>query len=77
MAKKVDTSFPCKIRVIKEVIDIFPEYIPKVGMVYDAIYRNPRRIMTEFCVIDVLDKRIVLRRGEFEIVEVLEDGKAD
>lgn len=67
----------CKIRVIRE-IDVFPKYRPKVGKVYDAEY-SPRRGKVykqqysgkgEFCIIDILDKRIVLRKGEFELVGV-------
>ena len=62
-----------KIRVVKEVTDIFPEYRPDVGKVYEARYRPRTREKCNagigaFCVIDVLDKQIVLRSGEFEIV---------
>jgi hypothetical protein len=59
-----------KIRVIKEILNIFEEYRPELGKVYDAEYSNPRRNKTEFCIVDILDKRIVLRRGEFEIIGV-------
>ena len=63
-----------KIRVVKEVTDIFPEYRPEVGKVYEARYKPRTRekwlsSVPEFCVIDILDKQIVLRSGEFEIVE--------
>ena len=67
----------CKIKVIKEVTDIFPKYRPQVGQVYDAVvspgYNASGRKSrwsgkAEFCVIDVLDKRIALRKGEYEIV---------
>lgn len=67
----------CKIKVIKEVTDIFPQYRPQVGQVYDAVV-SPGKLKrvgvesrpgkAEFCVIDVLDKRIALRKGEYEIV---------
>lgn len=65
----------CQIKVIREVTDIFPKYRPKVGAVYDADYSPGRwkqetttSAKAEFAVVDVLDKRIVLRSGEFEIV---------
>ena len=66
-----------KIRVTKFVEDIFDEYRPAVGDVYKAQY-TPRATMRghwkcysgnrEFCIIQVLDKKIVLRSGEFEII---------
>lgn len=73
MSKLIDTSYPCKIRVTKEVMDIFPQYRPAVGRIYDAVYRNLRSNEVEFCVIDVRDKKIILRRGEFEVVEMKTD----
>lgn len=64
----------CKIKIIKEVVDIFPWLQPKVGQIYDADL-SPRRKKTkggegkaEFCIIDVLGKKIALRKGEYEIV---------
>ena len=59
-----------KIRVMKEILNIFEEYRPEQGKLYYAEYSNPRRNKTEFCIVDILDKRIVLRKGEFEIVGV-------
>ena len=67
----------CKIKVIKEVTDIFPKYRPQVGQVYDAVVspgylirvsENSSHGKAEFCIIDVLDKKIALRKGEYEIV---------
>ena len=66
----------CQVKVIKEVLDIFQKYQPKVGKIYDAelspsnskcgrYYLGGKR---EFCVVNVLDKKIVLRKGEYEIV---------
>jgi hypothetical protein len=67
----------CKIKVTKEILDIFPKYRPQVGQVYEAVV-SPGKLKrvgadshhgkAEFCVIDVLDKRIALRKGEYEIV---------
>lgn len=67
----------CQIKVIKELLEIFPEYQPKVGQIYDAELspQAGKRFdntwgsgKMEFCVITVLDKKIVLRKGEYEIV---------
>ena len=59
----------CEIKVIKEILDIFPKYQPKVGQIYKAELSEARKyVFAEFCVIDVLDKKIALRKGEYEIV---------
>lgn len=67
----------CQVKVIKEVLDIFQKYQPKVGKIYDAELspQAGKRFdnrwgsgKMEFCVINVLDKKIVLRKGEYEIV---------
>jgi hypothetical protein len=71
----------CKVKVIGEVLDIYPEYRPKLGEIYDAEY-SPGRWKpyknypgkAEFAVVNILDKRIVLRKGEFEIVGGAEDA---
>lgn len=67
----------CQIKVIKEAVGIFPEYQPKVGKIYDAEL-SPQHTKNkdgtwgsgnkEFCVINVMEKKIVLRQGEYEIV---------
>lgn len=63
----------CKVKVIKDAEGVFPEYTPEVGRVYDAKYipRSRKKNGTgvaEFCVIDMLDKKIILRGDEFEVV---------
>lgn len=67
----------CKIKVIKDLTEIFPKYKPQVGKVYDAKYiPRSRQIYkgnfshgnSEFCVVTILDKQIVLRSGEYELV---------
>ena len=69
MGKIAEQAIPCRIRVLRDVCDIFPRYRPTVGSVHDAVYNKPRMNLAEFCLIDVLDKKIILRRGEFEIIE--------
>ena len=64
----------CKIKILKRLEGVYTKLQPEVGKVYDAHYA-PIKYDTsgtknrEFCVIDVKDKRIVVRRGEFELVE--------
>ena len=61
----------CKVRVIKEVDDLYPQYRPKVGKVYHAEYVPPYTAYQKFkaiCFINVSGKRIILREEEFEIV---------
>ena len=65
----------CQIKVTKEVTDIFEKYRPKAGDIYDAelspqIKSRKKGGKAEFCVVDILDKKIVLRTGEYEIVEI-------
>jgi hypothetical protein len=67
-------SKKCQVKIIKQVVDIYPWLQPKVGQIYDADL-SPRRKKTklgegkaEFCIIDVLGKKIALRKGEYEIV---------
>jgi hypothetical protein len=70
----------CKIRVTKDVTDLFPRYQPKVGKIYDAEF-SPQAEKSangkwwagkkEFCIVTMIDKRIVLRKGEYEIVRLL------
>ena len=61
----------CKIRIVKEIAEIYPEYTPKFGEVYDArcvqnTYKG--RSLPAICVVDILGKKIMVRRGEYEIV---------
>lgn len=62
----------CKIRITKEIDDLFPQYQPKVGKIYDAEYMKPtnkRQRAKPFCVIGIAEKRIIIREGEFEVVK--------
>ena len=43
-------------------------YRPEVGMVYDAQKGETVRHNKDFVVVDILDKRIVLRKGDYEEV---------
>lgn len=67
----------CQIKVVKEVLDIFSKYQPKVGKIYDAELspQNTRNKngtwgtgKKEFCVVNIMGKPIILRKGEYEIV---------
>lgn len=62
----------CKIRVTKEILDLWPECRPEVGKVYDAnyvssVYGTGKE--KSVAVIDIAEKKILLRMGEFEVVE--------
>lgn len=68
----------CKVRIIKEIEGVFPEYRPKVGKVYEAEYIDSSKNYKKFppvCIVNIAGKRIIVRKKEFEIVGC-EDGKA-
>lgn len=61
-----------EIRVIKAPEGVLPELMPEVGAVYRAtksVRRPGVQQFTEFCWIELHGKKIVLRKGEYEIVE--------
>lgn len=73
MAKK---PIKCKVRILCPLSEVYPKYQPKVGEVYKAYYektqiRSNGNVYNPVCVIHVLDKKICLRKGEYEIVEVV------
>ena len=60
-----------EIRVIKAPEGVMPELMPEVGAVYRAtksVRRPGVQQFTEFCWIEMKGKKIVLRKGEYEIV---------
>lgn len=65
-----------RIRVTKEPEGVFPAYMPAVGDIYEAEFvpaigvteRRKRPTNAAFCIVDIRDKRIILRKGEYEIV---------
>lgn len=60
-----------EIRVIKAPEGVLPELMPEVGRIYRAtksVRRPGVQQFTEFCWIELKDKKIVLRKGEYEIV---------
>ena len=61
----------CKIKIIKEITGLFPQYQPKVGKVYDAEYIDSSKKYKKYppvCIICISGKRIIIRKDEFEIV---------
>ena len=64
--------YNCKVRIIKYAEGVFPEYQPEIGKVYDAKYweqaSDNMKKVRPVCIIDVKDKRIALRKDEYEIV---------
>lgn len=59
----------CKIKVIKEILELWPECRPDVGKVYDANYVKGTGKAGDVAVIDLAGKKILLRKKEFEIVD--------
>lgn len=60
-----------EIRVVKEPTGVLPELMPEVGAVYRAtgsVRRPDVQQFAEFCWIEMKGKKIVLRKGEYEIV---------
>lgn len=60
-----------KVRCIQEVTEIYANYRPEPGKVYDAEKGNrprKRKNQKDFVILNILDKRIVLRRGEYEVM---------
>lgn len=60
-----------EIRVIKAPEGVLPELMPEVGAVYRAtksVRRPGNQQYPEFCWIEMKGKKIVLRKGEYEIV---------
>lgn len=73
MGRVADQAVKRKIRVIKHLDGVFPEYQPEVGRIYDAVYNEKRTGGTGsgwayICIIDVKDKKICLKRDEYELV---------
>lgn len=60
-----------EIRVIKAPEGVLPELMPEVGRIYRAtksVRRPGNQQYPEFCWIELKGKKIVLRKGEYEIV---------
>ncbi len=71
MAKK---PIKCKVRILCGLPGVYPLYQPTVGEIYEAYYkkatqRKSGKKYSPVCYIEVLDKKICLRKGEYEIVE--------
>lgn len=68
-----DRATPCRVRVTRPLDEVFPEYRPQVGGIYDAMYKaggpNIGVGSAHVCIITVKDKKICLRPGEYEILE--------
>ena len=67
-------SKSCKIGIVKEPEGVYPQYQPKVGAVYNAEYvesKNKRQKIQAVCIVNICNKRIILRKNEYEIVRAL------
>lgn len=65
---KATTKRRRRIRVTQIPAGVFKRYVPKLGAEYLAEFPPPNISSTGFCVIEVNGKKIVLRKGEFELV---------
>ena len=63
----------CKVKILSPLPEVFTVYQPIVGQVYDATYIPASGIgrskNAAVCLISVKDKKIALRKGEYEFVE--------
>ena len=59
----------CKIKILKPLEGVFQKYQPEVGKVYDAEYYHKRARYADFAVVDIKDKKIIVRVDEFEVVK--------
>lgn len=57
-----------RIRVTQLPAGVFKRFMPTLGAEYLAEFPPPNISTTGFCVIEVNDKKIVLRKGEYELV---------
>ena len=59
-----------KIRITKGLEGVWSEYQPTVGEIYDADYAPGGKSKPATAVIIIKGKKIIVRRNEFELVEV-------
>ena len=67
-------AIKCKVRILCHLPGVYTKYQPTVGEIYEAEYkktehRRDGRAYSPVCAIKILDKKICLRKGEYEIVE--------
>lgn len=69
--KLLERRVSCRIRVPNPIEGVYREYQPDNDKVYDTFFckGTAKDKETGFCVLDIKDKRIVVRDGEFEFVE--------
>ena len=57
-----------KIRCMEPVAGMHKKYQPQLGKIYDAVPGKSNKKTREFVIVNITGKPIVLRKGEFEIV---------
>lgn len=65
------TETPVQIKIVKEIADIYPQYMPKLGKIYQAKLIQSKykgRPLPPICVIVILGKKILVRKDEYEII---------
>lgn len=54
----------CKILIPKPLPEVWAEFQPEVGKIYDAVYTEPQH-GKGFCLVDVRGKKVIVRHDEF------------
>lgn len=66
------SGVPVRIVIPNYLEGVFAKYQPVIGKVYDAVFFDNDSYAghgKEFCIIDILDKKICVRKHEYEMVE--------
>lgn len=67
--KLLERRMSCRIRVPNPIEGVYREYQPENDKVYDAIMCISTEKHPAFCIIQIKDKTIVVRKDEYEVVE--------
>jgi hypothetical protein len=60
----------CKVMILRPLPEVYSEYQPELGKVYEAEFCKAQKRVAEFAVIEVKDKRIIVRHDEFVLLEL-------
>ena len=55
----------CKILIPRPLPEVWAEFQPEIGKIYDAEYVEPSREKHGFCLIEVKGKKVIVRHGEY------------
>ena len=69
MVMKMQEKRKCKVKILRELDGVYPEYQPEIGKVYEEEYHESRGKYAGIAVISIKQKKIIVREGEFEMVK--------